>query len=69
MTERSWVQTPNMETIIQAPFIWIKAWNKNCGKKLTPGIVACAAIPQMGGWILRNGRLIKKSSYMILNEL
>ena len=30
MTERSWVQTPTMETIFQAPFIWIKAWNKNC---------------------------------------
>jgi hypothetical protein len=29
MTERSWVQTPTMETIFQAPFIWIKAWNKN----------------------------------------
>jgi hypothetical protein len=28
MTERSWVQTPNMETIFQAPFIWIKAWKK-----------------------------------------
>jgi hypothetical protein len=27
MTERSWVPT-----IFQAPFIWIKAWNKNCGK-------------------------------------
>ena len=24
-----------METIFQAPFIWIKAWNKNCGKTLT----------------------------------
>jgi hypothetical protein len=24
MTERSWVQTPTEETIIQAPFIWIK---------------------------------------------
>ncbi len=35
MTERSWVQTPTMETIFQAPFIWIKAWNKNCGKTLT----------------------------------
>ncbi len=32
MTERSWVQTPTMETIFQAPFIWIKAWNKNWGK-------------------------------------
>ncbi len=35
MTDRSWVQTPTMETIFQAPFIWIKAWNKNCGKTLT----------------------------------
>ena len=24
-----------MKTIFQAPFIWIKAWNKNCGKTLT----------------------------------
>jgi hypothetical protein len=47
MTERSWVQPPTMETIFQAPFIWIKAWNKNCGK-LLPGIVACAVIPQNG---------------------
>jgi hypothetical protein len=35
MTKRSWVQTLTMETIFQAPFIWIKAWNKNCGKTLT----------------------------------
>jgi hypothetical protein len=35
MTERSWVQTPTMETIFQAPFIWIKALSKNCGKTLT----------------------------------
>ncbi len=35
MTKRSWVQAPTMETIFQAPFIWIKAWNKNCGKTLT----------------------------------
>jgi len=32
MTNRSWVQTPTMEAIFQAPFIWIKDWNKNCGK-------------------------------------
>ncbi len=25
---------PTMETIYQAPFIWIKAWNKICGKTL-----------------------------------
>jgi len=67
MIERSWVQTPTVETIFQAPFIWIKAWNNNCGK-LLPGIVACAVIPQMGGWTLRNGWLLK-SSYMVLNEL
>ncbi len=35
MTKRFWVQTPTMETISQAPFIRIKAWNKNCGKTLT----------------------------------
>ena len=35
MTEMSWVQTPTMETIFQAPFIWIKAWNKNVEKTLT----------------------------------
>jgi hypothetical protein len=34
--ERSWFQTQTMETIFQAPFIWIKAWNKNC-QKLYPG--------------------------------
>ncbi len=34
MTERSWAQTPTMEFIFQAPFIWIKAWNQNCGKTL-----------------------------------
>jgi hypothetical protein len=67
MTERSWVKTPTMETIFQAPFIWIKAWNKNY-RKLLPGIVAYAVIPQMGGWTLRNGQLIK-SSYMLLDEL
>jgi hypothetical protein len=37
-------------------------------EKLVPGIVACAVIPQMGGWTLRNGWLIK-SSYMVSNEL
>jgi hypothetical protein len=36
-----------METVFQAPFIWIKACNKNCGK-LLPGIVACAVIPANG---------------------
>ena len=56
-----------MEPIYQAPFIWIRAWNKNCGK-LKPGIVACTVIPQMGGWTLRNGWLIK-FSYMVHNEL
>ena len=35
MTERSWVQTPTLETIFQEPFIWIKAWNKNLWKALT----------------------------------
>jgi hypothetical protein len=35
MTERSWVQTPTMETIFQTPFIWIKAWNNDCVKTLT----------------------------------
>ena len=29
MTEKSWVQTPTMETIFQAPFIWIKADSKS----------------------------------------
>ena len=67
MTERSWVQTPTVETIFQAPFIWIKAWKIICGK-LLPGIVAYAVILQMGGWTLRIGRLIK-SSYMVQNEL
>ncbi len=35
MTKWSWVQTPTDATIFQAPFIWIKAWNKNCGRALT----------------------------------
>ncbi len=35
MNERSWVRTPTMETIFQAPFIWIKVWNRNRGKTLT----------------------------------
>jgi hypothetical protein len=56
-----------METIFQAPLIWIKVWNKN-SVKLLPGIVACAVIPQMGGWTLRNGQLVKPS-YMAKNEL
>ena len=46
------------ETIFHVPFIWIKAWMKICWK-LEPGTVACAEIPQLGGWILRNGWLIK----------
>jgi hypothetical protein len=28
-----------METIFQAPFIWIKVWNKNCGKNPANGRV------------------------------
>jgi hypothetical protein len=67
MSKRSGVLTATLETIFQALFIWIKAWNKN-GGKLYPGIVACAVIPQMGGWTLKNGWFIK-SSYMVLNEL
>ena len=35
MTERLWVRAPTVETIFQAPFNWIKAWNKICGKTLT----------------------------------
>jgi hypothetical protein len=62
-----WQKTHDREeTIFQAPFNWIKAWNKNSGK-LYPGIVACAVILQMGGWNLGNGWLIK-SSYMAQNE-
>jgi hypothetical protein len=56
-----------VETIFQAPFNWIKAWNKINGK-LLPGIVADAVILLMGEWNLRNGWLIK-SSYMAMNEL
>ncbi len=67
MSERSWVQTPTVETVFQAPFNWIKAWNKNCGT-LKPGIDACAVNPQTGGWTLRKGWLMK-SSYMVYNEL
>jgi hypothetical protein len=40
---------------------------QNNVEKLKPGIVAYAVILQMGGWSLRNGRLIK-SSYMAQNE-
>jgi len=36
------INPPTMETIFQAPFIWIKAWNKKICGKLRPGIVACA---------------------------
>jgi hypothetical protein len=56
-----------METIFRHHSFGSKLGTKNCGK-LSPGIVACAVIPQMGGWTLRNGQLIK-SSYMVLNEL
>jgi len=55
-----------METIFQAPFIWIKAWKKNCGK-LYPGIVAYVVFLQMGGRTLNNGWFIK-SSNMVMNE-
>jgi hypothetical protein len=41
MTERSWVQTHTMETIFQAPFIWIKAWNKKLWKTLTRHCCMC----------------------------
>ncbi len=27
-TERSWVQTPTVETTFHAPSIWIKAWKQ-----------------------------------------
>jgi hypothetical protein len=60
-----------METIFQAPFIWIKAWNKNC-ERHKPCIVACAVIPQMGVWTLRNGQFIKSiyiANYMAQNDL
>jgi hypothetical protein len=56
MTERSWVQTPTVETIFQA---FGSKLGTKIVEKLLPGIVACAVIPQMGGWTLRNGRLIK----------
>ena len=51
--------TPDLEQSLEQKF-------RN--EKLYPGIVACAVIPPMGGWTLRNGRLIK-SCNMVLNEL
>jgi hypothetical protein len=57
MTERSWVETPTMEIIFHAPFIWIKAWKqKLIGNK--PGIVANAVILQKGRRTLRTVGLI-----------
>jgi hypothetical protein len=55
MTERSWVQIPNKETIFQAPFIWIKSPEQKEIMEFSnlPGIIACALILLMGGWTLR----------------
>jgi hypothetical protein len=52
MTEKSWVQTPTVETIFHLPFIWIKAWKQKLSGN-QPGIVAYAVILQKGRWILR----------------
>jgi hypothetical protein len=57
-----------MEIIFQGHHSFGSNLGTKIVEKLYPGIVACAVIPQMGGWTLRNGRLIK-SSYMILNKL
>jgi hypothetical protein len=55
MTERSWVQTTTLETIFNAPFIWINSMKQKeimeCYK--LPSIVACILIPLRGGWTLR----------------
>jgi hypothetical protein len=52
------------------PFFRHHSFGSKLGTKIEekPGIVSYAVILQMGGWTLRNGRLIK-SSYMVLNEL
>jgi hypothetical protein len=44
MTERSWVQTPALETIFHAPLIRIKTMNAKIVES-----VAFAVIPKMGG--------------------
>jgi hypothetical protein len=67
MTERSWEKTPLWRPFFRHHSFGSKLETKIV-EKLQPGIVACAVIPQMGGWTLRNGRLIK-SSYMVMNKL
>ena len=42
--------------------------DKICWKR-QPGNVACALTLKMGGWILRNGWLIKISCMVVMNEL
>jgi hypothetical protein len=54
---------PGFKPPIWRPFFKHHSFGSKLGTKIVenskPGIVACAVIPQMGGWTLRNGQLIK----------
>jgi hypothetical protein len=66
MTERLWVQTPTEETIFQAPFIWIKAWNKIEWKLTWHCCIYCN--PAKGRVDFEDGWLIK-SSFITKDEM
>ena len=55
--EKSWVR---ISAIFHATFIWITGWITNLLETLTT--FAFVVILQMGGWILKNGWLIKTCS-------
>ena len=58
---------PLLRRLFFVPFIWIKV-RTNIVQNSKPGTFVRAVILQMGGWILRNGWLIKPSS-MVQNEM
>ncbi len=70
--EDSWLRGPGFKPPLRSPFFRHHSFGSKLGtkivEKLIPGIFACTAILQMGGWTLRNGRLIKYSN-MVVNEL
>jgi hypothetical protein len=68
--EDSWPRDPGFKPPLGRPFFRYHLFGSKLKTKIVENsnLALLHVIPQMGGWTLRNGRLIK-SSYMVLNEL
>ena len=63
-TETSCIQTPTVETIFHAPFIWIKAWKQKFEWNLTWHCCICCnpakgRVDFEGGWLIKSSFITK----------